>query len=44
VQVSCAGDIAGGVNNMPEGHLFVWNLGFVIWNFPRRGLRGTEKQ
>jgi hypothetical protein len=38
--VTCAGNIAGGVNNMPAGHLFVWNLEFVIWNleFPPQGV------
>jgi hypothetical protein len=39
VQVVGAGEIAGGVNNMPEGHQIVWNLEFGICNFPRRGLR-----
>jgi hypothetical protein len=42
-QVLGACGIAGGVNNMPEGHLFVCNLGFVIWNFPRRGPKGHRK-
>jgi hypothetical protein len=38
MQIAGAGDIAGGVNNMSEGHQIVCNLYFVFCNFPRRGL------
>jgi hypothetical protein len=31
---------AEGVLNLPEGHQFVWNLEFVIWNFPE-GVKKT---